>query len=29
LYLDLLGRERLAEWWRQYPVGDYGRGWDE
>jgi len=29
LYLELAGRERLAEWWRQYPVGDYGKGWDE
>ncbi len=28
LYLELLGRERLAQWWRQYPVGDYGKGWD-
>ena len=29
LYLDLVGRELLAEWWRQYPVGAYGKGWDE
>jgi putative transposase len=29
LYLDVVGRERLAEWWRQYPVGEYGKGWDE
>jgi putative transposase len=29
LYLELLGRERLAEWWRRYPVGEYGKGWDE
>jgi len=29
LYLDLLGRERLAEWWREYPVADFGKGWDE
>ena len=29
LYLDSFGRDRLAEWWRQYPVGDFGKGWDE
>ena len=29
LYMDTIGRERLAEWWREYPVGDYGKGWDE
>jgi len=28
-YLDMIGRERLAEWWREYPVDDYGKGWDE
>jgi putative transposase len=28
-YLDVVGREDLAEWWKQYPVGDYGKGWDE
>lgn len=29
LYLDTLGRECLADWWERYPVGDYGKGWDE
>ncbi len=29
LYVEEVGRERLAEWWRQYPVRDYGKGWDE
>ena len=29
LYLDAVGREGLADWWKQYPVGDYGKGWDE
>jgi putative transposase len=29
VYLDAVGRECLADWWRQYPVGDYGKGWDE
>lgn len=28
-YLQTLGREQLAEWWRQYPVGSYGKGWDD
>lgn len=29
LYLETVGRERLDEWRRQYPLGDYGKGWDE
>ncbi len=29
LYLETVGRERLDEWWRQYPVHDYGKGWHE
>jgi putative transposase len=29
LYLDMVGRERLAGWWRQYPVDEYGKGWDD
>ncbi|HUV64492.1 MAG TPA: hypothetical protein VMW24_11385 [Sedimentisphaerales bacterium] len=29
VYLEAVGRECLADWWRQYPVGDYGKGWDE
>lgn len=28
-YQELVGRARLAAWWRQYPVADYGSGWDE
>jgi putative transposase len=27
-YLESVGRERLAQWWKQYLVGDYGKGWD-
>jgi putative transposase len=29
LYLEEVGWEHLAEWWRQYPVRDYGKGWDD
>ncbi len=29
VYMEAIGREHLAEWWREYPVGDYGKGWDE
>jgi putative transposase len=29
LYLDTVGRERLAQWWTEYPVGQYGQGWDD
>jgi putative transposase len=29
LYMEMVGRERLAEWWREYPIGEYGKGWDE
>jgi putative transposase len=29
LYMEAIGRERLADWWRDYPVGDYGKRWDE
>jgi putative transposase len=28
MYLEEFGRERLAEWWKRYPVGNYGSGWD-
>ena len=28
-YLETHGREILADWWRRYPVHDYGRGWDD
>lgn len=27
-YLEMNGREWLAELWREYPVRDYGRAWD-
>jgi putative transposase len=28
-YLEQLGRERLVEWWTQFPIDDYGKGWDD
>ena len=28
-YLDRVGRDTLAEWWRKYPIRDYGKGWDD
>ena len=28
-YFEQVGRERLVEWWMEYPVGDYGKGWDD
>ena len=28
-YLETFGREELSRWWRQYPVKDYGKGWDD
>ena len=28
-YLDQFGREQLVKWWREFPVGDYGKGWDD
>ena len=28
-YVEQIGRERLVEWWVKYPVGNYGKGWDE
>jgi putative transposase len=28
-YLETCGRDTLARWWRQYPVKDYGKGWDD
>jgi putative transposase len=28
-YLEQFGRGKLLEWWREYPVRDYGKGWDE
>ena len=28
-YLDSVGREVLVDWWRRFPVRDYGRGWDD
>lgn len=28
-YMETYGREELTRWWRQYPVKDYGKGWDD
>jgi putative transposase len=28
-YLEGFGRDVLVDWWKRYPVGDYGRGWDD
>ena len=28
-YLEVIGRDELAQWWRKYPVDNYGRGWDD
>jgi len=28
-YLDNVGRDVLVDWWRRYPVRDYGKGWDD
>ena len=28
-YLDEMGREEAARIWREYPVLEYGKGWDE
>jgi putative transposase len=28
-YLAQFGAKTLREWWREYPVKDYGRGWDD
>ena len=28
-YVERVGRDGLAEWWKRYPVLDYGRGWDD
>jgi putative transposase len=28
-YLEAEGREKLREWWKLYPPGDFGRGWDD
>jgi len=28
-YLDDVGRETAMQYWRDYPVLDYGKGWDE
>lgn len=27
-YLAEVGRDRLKEWWNEYPVREYGKGWD-
>ena len=28
-YVERFGRDTLARWWREYPIGDYGKGWDD
>ena len=28
-FLEKSGREALIEMWREYPVNDYGKGWNE
>ena len=28
-YLRMVGRDQLATWWKHYPIGDYGAGWDD
>ena len=28
-YLEAVGREEAARMWMQYPVLDYGKGWDD
>jgi len=28
-YSDAVGRDTLAEWWREYPVRDFGKDWDD
>ena len=28
-YLESVGRDTLVEWWRKYPVKNYGQGWDD
>jgi len=28
-YLEKVGRETLKEWWQEYPINEYGNGWDD
>ena len=28
-YIDEVGRDTLKEWWKEYPVSEYGKGWDD
>ena len=28
-YLAAVGREQATAWWQEYPLLDYGAGWDE
>jgi putative transposase len=28
-FLEEVGREQAVEFWKRYPVLDYGRGWDD
>jgi putative transposase len=29
VWSERMGRDRLIEMWRQYPIGNYGAGWDD
>ncbi len=29
LFLESVGREKAEALWKEYPIGDYGKGWDE
>lgn len=28
-WLEKLGRDKMEDLWKSYPVGDYGKGWDD
>jgi len=28
-YLEEMGKSRAEELWREYPILDYGKGWDD
>ena len=28
-YLYDVGHDKMEEWWREYPIDDYGKGWDD
>ena len=27
-YIEIQGKEWIERTWKEYPVGDYGKGWD-